>query len=90
MKISKAEFIRRRKQLMAMMDRQSIAIIPGAREVTRSRDTEYPFRQNSEIVIVEAGDQSQIKAQVVPLGQTSHQLQHQGQVGVKLWAATAG
>ena len=49
MKISKAEFIRRRKQLMAMMDRHSIAIIPGASEVTRSRDTEYPFRQNSDL-----------------------------------------
>ena len=49
MKISKAEFTRRRKKLMAMMDRQSIAIIPGAREVTRSRDTEYPFRQNSDL-----------------------------------------
>ena len=49
MKISKAEFTRRRKKLMAMMDRHSIAIIPGAREVTRSRDTEYPFRQNSDL-----------------------------------------
>ena len=49
MKISKAEFARRRKKLMGMMDRQSIAIIPGAREVTRSRDTEYPFRQNSDL-----------------------------------------
>jgi len=48
-KISKAEFTRRRKKLMAMMDRHSIAIIPGAREVTRSRDTEYPFRQNSDL-----------------------------------------
>ena len=48
-KISKAEFIRRRKKLMAMMDRYSIAVIPGAREVTRSRDTEYPFRQNSDL-----------------------------------------
>jgi len=48
-KISKAEFARRRKKLMGMMDRHSIAIIPGAREVTRSRDTEYPFRQNSDL-----------------------------------------
>ena len=48
-KISKAVFTRRRKKLMAMMDRHSIAIIPGAREVTRSRDTEYPFRQNSDL-----------------------------------------
>ena len=49
MKISKAEFARRRKNLMGMMDKHSIAIIPGAREVTRSRDTEYPFRQNSDL-----------------------------------------
>ncbi len=49
MKISKAEFARRRKNLMSMMDKHSIAIIPGAREVTRSRDTEYPFRQNSDL-----------------------------------------
>ena len=50
MKITKAEFARRRKNLMGMMDRQSIAIVPGAREVTRSRDTEYPFRQNSDLM----------------------------------------
>jgi Xaa-Pro aminopeptidase len=49
MKISKAEFVRRRKKLMAMMDRHSVGIVPGAREVTRSRDTEYPFRQNSDL-----------------------------------------
>ena len=49
MKISKAEFARRRKNLMGMMDKHTIAIIPGAREVTRSRDTEYPFRQNSDL-----------------------------------------
>ena len=49
MKISKAEFARRRKNLMGMMDKHTVAIIPGAREVTRSRDTEYPFRQNSDL-----------------------------------------
>ena len=49
MKISKAEFARRRKNLMGTMDKHTIAIIPGAREVTRSRDTEYPFRQNSDL-----------------------------------------
>ena len=46
----KAEFARRRKNLTSMMGRpHSIAIVPGAREVTRSRDTEYPFRQNSDL-----------------------------------------
>ena len=48
MKISKSEFAARRKRLMAEMAPNSVAIIPAAREVTRSRDTEYPFRQNSD------------------------------------------
>ena len=42
MKISKSEFAARRKRLMAEMAPNSVAIIPAAREVTRSRDTEYP------------------------------------------------
>ena len=48
MKISKSEFAARRKRLMSEMAPNSVAIIPAAREVTRSRDTEYPFRQNSD------------------------------------------
>ena len=48
MKISKSEYAHRRKRLMAEMAPESVAIIPAAREVTRSRDTEYPFRQNSD------------------------------------------
>ena len=48
MKISKTEYARRRKNLMAMMEPNSIAIIPSAREQSRSRDTDYPFRQDSD------------------------------------------
>ncbi len=48
MSITKAEFARRRNHLMAMMEPNSIAIIPSAREQIRSRDTEYPFRQDSD------------------------------------------
>lgn len=48
MSISKNEFARRRKNLMALMDPNSIAIIPSAREQVRSRDTGYPFRQDSD------------------------------------------
>ena len=33
---------------MALMEPNSIAIIPGAREQVRSRDTEFPFRQDSD------------------------------------------
>ncbi len=47
MGISKAEFARRRKTLMGMMEPNSIAIVPTARPKTRSRDTEYPFRPDS-------------------------------------------
>jgi Xaa-Pro aminopeptidase len=48
MSISKTEFARRRKHLMALMDPNSIAIIPSAHEQVRSRDTAYPFRQDSD------------------------------------------
>ncbi len=48
MSIAKQEFTRRRKQLMAMMEDNSIAILPAAPERTRSRDTEYSFRQDSD------------------------------------------
>lgn len=42
------EFAARRKRLMAMMEPNSIAIIPSAHEVTRNSDTHYPFRQDSD------------------------------------------
>ncbi len=48
MKISKQEFARRRKNLMAQMEPDSIAILPAATETTRNRDVEYPFRQDSD------------------------------------------
>ena len=47
MKISKSEYSRRRKNLMAMMEPNSIALIPAAGECTRSR-AEYTFRQDSD------------------------------------------
>ena len=66
MKISKAEFARRRKNLMGMMDKHTIAIIPGAREVTRSRDTEYPFRQNSDLFYVTGFEEPDAVLVLVP------------------------
>jgi Xaa-Pro aminopeptidase len=48
MSISKTEFARRRRNLMGLMEPNSIAIIPAAHEQIRSRDTEYPFRQDSD------------------------------------------
>ncbi|TQV69699.1 Xaa-Pro aminopeptidase [Exilibacterium tricleocarpae] len=48
MRISKQEFSRRRKALMDQMEPNSIAILPAAPERVRSRDTEYPYRQDSD------------------------------------------
>jgi len=42
-----AELKRRRRAIMRAMGDNSIALIPAANKVTRSRDTEYPYRQDS-------------------------------------------
>ncbi|MCC6295603.1 MAG: Xaa-Pro aminopeptidase [Pseudomonadales bacterium] len=46
--ITPQEFARRRRDLMAMMGKNSIAILTAAPERVRSRDTHYPFRQDSD------------------------------------------
>lgn len=46
--ITTAEFVNRRERLLAAMKPNSVALIPAAREVTRSRDTEFAFRQDSD------------------------------------------
>lgn len=48
MSISRQEFARRRRNLMAEMEENSIAILPAATEKTRNRDVDYPFRQDSD------------------------------------------
>ena len=47
-KISNQEFARRRRDLMAQMEPDSIAIVPAAVEKLRNRDVEFPFRQDSD------------------------------------------
>ncbi|MBD1581076.1 Xaa-Pro aminopeptidase [Pseudoalteromonas sp. S16_S37] len=42
------EFLERRMRLLSQLDKNSVAVIPAAVELTRSRDTEYPFRQDSD------------------------------------------
>lgn len=42
------EIARRRKELMQQMEPNSIALLCAAPESTRSNDTEYPYRQNSD------------------------------------------
>ncbi len=48
MTISKREYERRRKDLMATMGANSIAVVPAAQQLLRNRDVEYPFRQDSD------------------------------------------
>ncbi|HEX4880957.1 MAG TPA: Xaa-Pro aminopeptidase [Porticoccaceae bacterium] len=46
--ITPQEFARRRRDLMAMMGRNSIAVLTAAPERVRSRDTHFPYRQDSD------------------------------------------
>ena len=46
--IKPAEFRDRRARLMASLSENDVAIIPGASIRYRNRDTEYPFRQDSD------------------------------------------
>jgi Xaa-Pro aminopeptidase len=45
--LAKTDFYARRQQLLALMQNNSICLIPAAQLVSRSRDTEYAFRQDS-------------------------------------------
>jgi len=46
--ISPKEFARRRRDLMALMEPDSIAIVSSASTLIRNRDSEFPFRQDSD------------------------------------------
>ena len=46
--IKAAEFAKRRKQLMRMADEDAILILPAAPERIRSKDTTFPYRQDSD------------------------------------------
>lgn len=47
MPIDNTEFLTRQKHLLQAMQPNSICLLPASNLVTRSRDTEYPFRQDS-------------------------------------------
>ncbi|WP_232842851.1 Xaa-Pro aminopeptidase [Psychrosphaera ytuae] len=46
--IPMTEFVARREKLLEQMKPNSVAVFPASRELTRSRDTEFPFRQDSD------------------------------------------
>ena len=47
--IKAEEYVRRRRNLMRQMGNSAIAIVPGASEQVRSRDTHFRFRQDSNL-----------------------------------------
>lgn len=66
MRISKTEFARRRKALMAHMEPNSIAIVPAAPERNRSRDTEYHYRQNSDFLYLSGFEEPHAVLVLIP------------------------
>lgn len=55
--VTAAEFARRRRQLMALMEPGSIAIIPSGEEQLRSRDTAFPFCQDKDFYYLSGFDE---------------------------------
>lgn len=66
MRITKTEFARRRKQLMDIMEPNSIAILPAAPERVRSRDTEYHYRQDSDFLYLSGFEEPQAVIALIP------------------------
>lgn len=60
------DFARRRRQLLRMMGENAIAIIPSAPEKIRSRDTHFPFRQDSDFWYLTGFPEPESVAVLVP------------------------
>lgn len=61
-----AEFKRRRRALLRIMGDNAIAIIPAARQAMRSRDTEYPYRADSNMLYLTGFDEPESLMVLVP------------------------
>ncbi len=64
--ITRKEFSRRRNQLMRMMGKNSIAIIPTATEQLRNRDVEFPFRADSDFYYLTGFSEPDAVAVLIP------------------------
>lgn len=61
-----AELKRRRRALMRIMGENSIAVIPAARASIRSRDTEYPYRADSNMLYLSGFDEPDALMVLIP------------------------
>src|SRR5437899_10901201 len=54
------------KEFMRRMDKDSVAIIPAAREAVRSHDTNYRYRQNSDFFYLTGFEEPDAIAVIAP------------------------
>jgi Xaa-Pro aminopeptidase len=64
--ISREEFARRRRQLMRIMGRSSIAVVPAAPVRHRNSDVEYAYRQDSDFFYLTGFREPEAVAVLVP------------------------
>ena len=64
--MKKTEFARRRRQLMRMMGRGAIAIVPAASVKQRNNDVEYHYRQDSDFQYLTGFGEPEAVAVLVP------------------------
>jgi Xaa-Pro aminopeptidase len=62
----KDEFARRRRQLMRLMGRDSIAILPAAPVRQRNNDVEYAYRQDSDFYYLTGFGEPESVAVLIP------------------------
>ena len=64
--MNRDEFARRRRQLMKMMGRDAIAILPAAPVRRRNADSEYPYRQDSDFQFLTGFPEPEAVAVLIP------------------------
>jgi Xaa-Pro aminopeptidase len=64
--LSREEYARRRRQLMRIMGRDSIAVLPAALPKTRNNDVHYGYRQDSDFHYLTGFDEPEAVAVLVP------------------------
>ena len=60
------EFARRRRQLMRLMGRDAIAILPAAPVRTRNNDVEYQYRPDSDFYYLTSFEEPEAVAVLLP------------------------
>src|SRR5688572_31126776 len=62
------------EEFMRRMDQKSVAIIPAAREATRSNDTQYRFRQDSDFLYLTGFEEPEAIAVIAPAREQKYTL----------------